>query len=66
MAEPLKNLYNKKLTSTLGNEIVRHYPAFDQRMFDRSVFDDKLERKGTKTANATYHRVPASAVTRKL
>ena len=40
MAEPLKNLYNKKLTSNLSNEIVKHYPAFDQRTFDLSVFDN--------------------------
>ena len=48
MAEPLKNLYNKKLTSNLSNEIVKHYPAFDQGTFERSVFDDNWKERELK------------------
>lgn len=48
MPEPLKNLYNKPLISSLGVEISKRYTAFDQTAFERSVFDNDWKQKELK------------------
>jgi len=48
MPEPLKNLYNKQLIVTVSQEILKEYPAFDDRSFSRSVFDKNWENKELK------------------
>ena len=48
MPEPLKNLYNKRLITNLGNEISKHHKTFDQKAFARSVFDKDWKQKELK------------------
>jgi len=48
MPEPLKNLYNKKLVAKLNQEIVKRYPAFDQKSFHKTVFDKDWKNRELK------------------
>ncbi|MFQ5480492.1 MAG: DNA alkylation repair protein [Thermodesulfobacteriota bacterium] len=48
MAEPLKNLYNKKLISSLGSEIKKVYKKFDAEKFQKAVFCKEWEQKELK------------------
>lgn len=48
MPEPLKNLYNKQLITTLGREILQQYSYFDEKAFSRSVFDNSWQAKELK------------------
>jgi 3-methyladenine DNA glycosylase AlkC len=48
MAEPLKNLYNKQFINRLGNDISKHYPAFDKKTFSHHVFSNNWESKELK------------------
>jgi len=48
MPELLKNLYNKKLITELGDEISIYYSEFDRKAFRRSVFDKHWKQKELK------------------
>jgi len=48
MPEPLKNLYNKELLSSLCNELVCLYDEFDSESFINHVFDDEWSDKELK------------------
>jgi len=48
MPEPLKNLYNKQLITSLSHEVCSHYTNFDQTAFSRSVFDKNWNQKELK------------------
>ena len=48
MPEPLKNLYNQQLITKLSHEIAQHYPHFDEKAFNRSVFDKSWQAKELK------------------
>ncbi len=65
MPEPLKNLYNKSLISSLGVEISKRYTAFDQIAFERSVFDNDWQQKELKQrmrhiAECLHQHLPAN------
>ena len=64
MPEPLKNMYSKQLMTDLSNEISKHYPAFDQRAFSQSVFDQQWHEKELKQrmrhiAECLHQHLPA-------
>jgi len=64
MPEPLKNLYNRKLISHLGDEIVKHYAAFDVEAFEQSIFDKSWKDKELKQrmrhiAECLHQHLPA-------
>lgn len=48
MPEPLKNLYNRPFIENLGDRISISYTGFDQKAFERSVFDKKWKHKELK------------------
>lgn len=48
MPKPLKNLYNKQLITKLGSEVSQHYSHFDEKAFNRSVFDKSWQAKELK------------------
>ena len=48
MPEPLKNLYTKQLVNKLGNEIAKHFSAFDKKSFEQSVFNKDWKNKELK------------------
>ena len=64
MPEPLKNLYNKQLIEDLSSEISKHYPAFNQQNFSKSIFDkhwkDKeLKQRMRHIAECLHQHLPA-------
>ena len=64
MPEPLKNLYNKQLITKLSHEIAQHYPHFDEKAFNRSVFDKswqakKLKQRMRHIAQSLHLHLPA-------
>jgi 3-methyladenine DNA glycosylase AlkC len=48
MPNLLKNLYTKQLVNKLGDEITKHFPAFDQKSFEQSVFNKDWKNKELK------------------
>lgn len=64
MPEPLKNMYSKQFMTDLSNEISKHHPAFDQRAFSQSVFDQHWHEKELKQrmrhiAECLHQHLPA-------
>lgn len=48
MPEPLKNLYNKQLISSLSKEIKSVYPQFNKKQFEEKVFSPDWQDKELK------------------
>ena len=48
MPEPLKNLYNAQLITTLCNQLINQYANFDVEAFTNHVFDKEWDKKELK------------------
>ncbi len=64
MPEPLKNLYNRSLITDLGSEISKRYTGFDQKAFERAVFDNdwkdkELKQRMRHIAECLHQHLPA-------
>lgn len=63
MPEPLKNMYNRKLITNLGNEIRKQFPAFDREAFGKQVFnngwkDKELKQRMRHIAECLHRHLP--------
>lgn len=48
MPEPLKNLYSNQMIAQLSQTIIQQYPAFDQKSFNKTIFDEQWKNKELK------------------